>query len=164
PNFREHPVAAFFEPTLKHHDRSRFSIYLYSDLKEPDARTARLRGYGDEWRDIAAMADEAVADLVRHDGIDILGDLTGHPDGHRRPLFARKPAPVQVTWNGYANTTGMDTVDYRITDVWVDPAGAADGWHSERLVRLPEIYMAFEPPAGAPAVSPPPARESGNIT
>ncbi len=164
PNFREHPVAAFFEPALKHHDRERFSIALYSDVARPDARTARLQGYGDEWRDIAGFDDAAVAARVRADAIDILVDLTGHTDGHRLLVFARKPAPVQVTWNGYANTTGLDTVDYRITDRYADPAGAADGWHSERLVRLPEIYMAFDPPPGAPEVAPAPALARGFVT
>ena len=164
PNFREHPVAAFFEPALKHHDRERFSIVLYSDVSDPDARTARLRSYGDEWRDIARLSDEAVAARVRADDIDILVDLTGHTDGHRLLVFARKPAPVQVTWNGYANTTGLDTMDYRITDRHADPPGAADGWHSERLMRLPEIYMAFDPPRDAPQVSASPVLSRGYVT
>ena len=164
PNFREHPVAAFFEPALRHYDHERFATVLYSDVTEPDARTARLRGYADEWHDVAGLADATVAERVRGDAIDILVDLTGHTDGHRLLVFARKPAPLQVTWNGYANTTGLDAMDYRITDHYADPAGAADGWHSERLVRLPEIYMAFDPPERAPAVSPLPAEGRGSIT
>jgi protein O-GlcNAc transferase len=164
PNFRDHAVTYFFEPTLKHHDRTRFCIYLYSDAQERDARTERLRSYGDEWRDIFGHADAAVAEQVRSDKIDILVDLTGHTDAHRLLVFARKPAPVQVTWNGYANTTGMPTMDYRITDSYADPPGATERWHVEHLVRLPEIYMAFEPPEAAPLVNVPPSQASGYVT
>lgn len=164
PDFREHAVAFFFEPTLKRHDRERFAIYLYSDVRKPDARTARLRGYGDAWRDIVGLDDAAVADLVRADEIDILVDLAGHTDGHRLLVFARKPAPVQVTWNGYANTTGMDTMDYRIVDHHTDPPGTTEHLHSEKLVRLPGIYMAFEPPEESPPVAPPPVLANGYVT
>src|SRR5262245_57774494 len=159
PNFRDHAVTYFFEPTLKHHDREGFSIYLYSDVQEPDARTERLRSYGVEWRDIFGHADAAVAELVRSDKIDILVDLTGHTDAHRLLVVARKPAPVQVTWNGYANTTGMRNVDYRITDRYADPPGMTERWHAEQLVHLPEIYMTFEPPEGTAGVNAPPSQE-----
>ena len=164
PNFRDHPVTWFFEPALKHHDRKEFVIHLYSDVQRPDFRTARLRSYGDEWCDTSALSDDALAQRVRSDQIDILVDLTGHTDGHRLLAFARKPAPVQVTWNGYANTTGMDAMDYRITDHHADPAGTTERWHSERLVRLPEIYMAFDPPENAPAVNAPPVQVNGYVT
>jgi predicted O-linked N-acetylglucosamine transferase (SPINDLY family) len=105
-----------------------------------------------------------VAERIRGDAIDLLVDLSGHTDGHRLLVFARKPAPVQVTWNGYANTTGLETMDYRITDSHADPVGATEAWHSERLVRLPEIYMAFEPPSHGPDVGPPPVREREYVT
>lgn len=164
PNFRDHAVTYFFEPTLRHHDRSRYSIYLYSDVRQPDARTERLRGYRCAWREIAGQGDEAVAELVRRDGIDILVDLTGHTDNHRLLMFAGKPAPIQVTWNGYASTTGMDAMDYRIVDHYTDPPGMTEHLHTERLVRLPEIYMAFEPPAESPPVNSPPVLANGYLT
>ena len=164
PNFRDHAVAYFFEPALRHHDRKQFSIYLYSDVRQPDALTARLRSYGDEWRDIAGLSDAAVADLVRGDRIDLLVDLTGHTNGHRLLAFARKPAPLQITWNGYPNTTGMQAMDYRITDGYADPPGMTERWHSEQLLRMPEIYMPFEPPAESPAVNAPPVQANGYIT
>jgi protein O-GlcNAc transferase len=162
-NFREHAVTYFFESTLAHHDPERVSIYCYSDVQRPDAYTERLRRAAGVWRDIAGQDDESVAELVRRDGIDILVDLTGHTDNHRLLTFARRPAPVQVTWNGYANTTGMRAIDYRITDALADPPGMTEHLHSEKLVRLPETYMAFTPPATSPDVSAAPAPGAGHI-
>ncbi|MBI2296310.1 MAG: tetratricopeptide repeat protein [Betaproteobacteria bacterium] len=163
-NFRDHAVTYFFEPVLMHHEPGRVAVHCYSDVRQPDGHTERLRRYRCVWRDIAGQGDEAVAELVRSDEIDILVDLTGHTDNHRLLVFARKPAPVQVTWNGYANTTGMETMDYRITDSFADPPGMTEHLHSEKLVRLPEIYMAFMPPASSPGVGPTPALANGYIT
>ena len=163
-NFRDHAVSYFFEGTLVHHDPERFLVHCYSDVERPDAHTGRLRRAAGAWRDIAGSDDNAVAELVRRDGIDILIDLSGHTDNHRLLMFARKPAPVQVTWNGYANTTGMSAMDYRITDALADPPGMTEHLHSEKLVRLPEIYMAFTPPAASPDVSAAPEIKSGHVT
>lgn len=164
PNFRNHAVAYFFEPVLTHHDRDRFAIVCYSDVVRPDEVTRRLRRYQSTWRDIAGRADEEVADMIRADAIDILVDLSGHTDHNRLSLFARKPAPVQVTWNGYANTTGLSTIDYRVTDAFADPPGMTERYHTEKLVRLPEIYMCIQPPVDAPAVNHLPALESRHLT
>lgn len=163
-NFRDHAVTYFFESTLAHHDSQRVAAYCYSDVKRPDSHTDRLRSWASVWRDIAGEDDQSVAELVRRDGIDILVDLTGHTDDHRLLAFARRPAPVQVTWNGYANTTGMSAIDYRITDALADPPGMTEHLHSEKLARLPEIYMAFTPPAASPDVSAAPVMEAGHIT
>jgi len=163
-NFRDHAVTYFFESTLIHHDPGRISAYCYSDVERPDAHTGGLRRAAGAWRDIAGQDDESVAELVRRDRIDILVDLSGHTDNHRLLMFARKPAPVQVTWNGYANTTGMQAIDYRITDALADPPGTTEHLHSEKLVRLPEIYMAFTPPAESPDVSVAPVLEAGHVT
>ena len=163
-NFRAHAVTYFFESTLVHHDPERVSAYCYSDVERPDAHTERLRRAACVWRDIAGQDDESVAELVRRDQIDILVDLTGHTDNHRLLMFARKPAPVQVTWNGYANTTGMSAIDYRITDALADPPGMTEHLHSEKLVRLPEIYMTFMPPAASPDVSAAPMPADGHIS
>ena len=164
PDFREHAVTCFFESTLAHHDPGRVAAYCYSDVERPDAYTDRLRHSACAWRDIAGQGDESVADLVRSDAIDILVDLTGHTDNHRLLMFARKPAPVQVTWNGYPNTTGMLAMDYRITDARADPPGTTEHLYTENLMRLPEIYMAFTPPAAGPEVSPTPVLKTGHIT
>lgn len=164
PNFCDHPVAYFFEPTLRHHDPQAFDVILYSDVQQRDAYTDRLESLGGSWKATAALGDAELADLVRRDRIDILVDLTGHINDNRLLMFARRPAPVQVTWNGYANTTGMRAMDYRITDVYADPPGMTDHLHTERLVRLPEIYMAFQPPEPSPPVASPPVSRAGYIT
>ena len=164
PDFRDHAVTYIFESTLAHHDQRRILTYCYSDVGRPDAYTERLRRSACVWRDIAGQDDEAVAELVRRDEIDILVDLTGHTDNHRLLMFARKPAPVQVAWNGYPNTTGMVAIDYRITDARADPPGKTEHLYTETLVRLPEVYVAFTPPSASPEVSPPPVLEAGRIT
>jgi predicted O-linked N-acetylglucosamine transferase (SPINDLY family) len=164
PDLRNHAVGRLVEPALKHHDRERFVVHCYSDVTEPDARTERFRGYASAWRDIASMSDDAAAEMIRRDEIDILVDLTGHTRDHRLLVFARKPAPVQVTWIGYPNTTGMSAMDYRITDHHADPPGATEHLHSERLLRLPEIYLPFEAPEEAIAPGPPPSLSRGYVT
>ena len=164
PDFRDHAVTYIFESTLANHDRRRVLAYCYSDVERPDDHTERLRRSACAWRDIAGQDDEAVAELVRNDAIDILVDLAGHTDNHRLLLFARKPAPVQVSWNGYPNTTGMRAIDYRITDARADPPGTTEHLYSEKLVRLPEVYVAFTLPRVSPEVSPPPVLETGQIT
>jgi predicted O-linked N-acetylglucosamine transferase (SPINDLY family) len=110
------------------------------------------------------LPDRELAGIVRRDHVDILVDLTGHTNGNRLLVFARKPAPIQVTWNGYANTTGMEAMDYRITDAYADPPGMTEHLHTERLVRLPEIYMAYQPPDKSPPVGPPPGLANGYVT
>jgi len=164
PNFRNHAAAYFFEPVLACHDTQRFQVYCYSDVIQADAYTARLKRYGAEWRECAQLADDALAERIRQDQIDILVDLTGHTERHRLLVFARQPAPVQVTWNGYANTTGMSAMDYRITDALADPPGMTEHLHTETLIRMPDIYMVFRPPDDSPAVNDLPAALSGRVT
>ncbi len=164
PDFREHAVSYCFEPTLVHHDYGRFEIFCYSAVRRPDACTQRMRGYPCVWRDIAGQSDAAAAEVIAGDEIDILVDLSGHTAEHRLLVFARKPAPIQVTWNGYPNTTGMDAMDYRITDAYADPPGTTEHLHTEQLVRLPEIYMAYLPPAQSPPVAPAPCLANGHVT
>ncbi len=121
PDFRRHSVNYFFEPVLASHDREQFEIFCYSDVVTPDEVTQRIQTYPLQWRDTVGMTDEQVSSLVRSDGIDILVDLAGHTGYNRMLLFARKPAPVQVSWLGYPNTTGLPTIDYRIVDNMTDP-------------------------------------------
>ena len=135
--FREHPNARFQELILANHDRERFEVFCYVDEPNPDAITDRLRGLCDRWVDITGLTDEALADRVREDRIDVLVDLTGHDHGNRLLVFARRPAPVQATYNGYIDTTGMSSMGYRITDALHDPPGLTDRFHTEKLVRLP---------------------------
>lgn len=152
PNFWHHPVSYFFEPTLRHHDPGQFDVICYSDAANEDDYTQRLKRYPAHWVDMRGLDDATFADRVRRDRVDILVDLSGHIDNNRLLMFARKPAAIQVTWNGYANTTGMMAMDYRITDSLADPPGKTEQWHTETLLRLPHVYMAFEPPHPSPPV------------
>jgi protein O-GlcNAc transferase len=164
PDFRRHSVQYFIEPALVSHNRDRFEVFCYSDVLEPDNVTLRLQSYADQWHNIKGMPDEKAAELVRKDGVDILVDLAGHTANNRLLLFARKPAPVQVSWIGYPNTTGLSTMDYRMVDSYTDPPGLTDPFCSEELIRLPESFLCYLPDKDSPAVGGLPARESGYST
>jgi protein O-GlcNAc transferase len=164
PGFREHPVAFFLRPVIEHHDRRHFEISLYSDVSYEDEYTEVFRARVDSWRSVVGVDDSALADIIRADAIDILVDLSGHTAHNRLLAFARRPAAVQVNWLGFPCTTGMHSMDYRITDSWCDPPGQTEGLNSETLVRLPQIYMAWNPPLRSPNVSPLPALTSGHVT
>ena len=164
PNFYAHPVATFVEPVLTAHDRSGFRVFCYSDVTYPDAVTQRLMGLCDTWRDIHRLSHDDAARLIRQDRIDILVDLAGHAGGTRLLMFARRAAPVQVTWLGYPDTTGLVEMDYRITDADADPEGEADYQYSEKLVRLACGFLCYAPHADSPLVGKSPMLESGRIT
>ncbi len=163
PDFREHSVASFIEPVLRHHDRRRFEVCCYSNLPMPDETTRRIKAGVDMWRDIDKLSDADAARLIREDRIDILVDLSGHTGNNRLGVFAAKPAPVQVTWMGYPNTTGLHTIDYRITDGIADPVGE-ERLYSEKLLRLDGCFLCYQPDPNAPEVAPLPALASGHVT
>lgn len=163
PDFRTHSVNYFFEPLLDAHDRDAVEIFCYSLVATPDAVTARLAAKADHWRPVFGMEPDAIAATVRNDRIDILIDLAGHTSD-ALIAFADKPAPVQVSWLGYPNTTGLETIDYRLTDPIADPPGAADALHTETLLRLPDGFLAYRPPTGGPPVAPAPHRANGYVT
>lgn len=163
PNLRLHAEAYFLVPLLASHNREHFEIFCYSDVAAPDDITAKFRSHSDVWRETNGLSDEAVAQLVRDDQIDILIDLTMHM-AHGRPLlFARKPAPVQVCWLAYQGTTGLSTIDYRFTDQNLDPPGLFDHYYSEESVWL-ESFWCYDPLTKEPAVNSLPALEKGHIT
>lgn len=162
-DFREHSVASFIEPVLRHHDRARFEVCCYSDLPMPDATTQRIRDSADVWRDITKLSDAEAARLIRDDRIDILFDLAGHTGNARLGIFTAQPAPRQVTWIGYPNTTGLATIGWRITDAIADPPGE-DAHYSESLLRLSDSFLCYQPPADAPTVEPLPAQANGYVT
>ena len=164
PDFRRHSVAYFIEPVLAQHDRRQFEVYCYSNVAVPDSVTVRLMKLADRTRSMVGVSEADAAELVRADGIDILVDLAGHTAGHALGVLARKPAPVQVTYLGYPNTTGLGAVDWRITDVHADPPGDGDGFHSERLARLAHSFLCFQPPQEAPEVRPSPFVANGYVT
>ncbi|HTO02937.1 MAG TPA: tetratricopeptide repeat protein [Opitutus sp.] len=164
PDFINHAVARFIEPVLDSHDRGRFEVFCYSHAATPDAVTARLRALSEHWRDTAQLDDAQIAALVREDRIDLLVDLAGHTAGNQLLAFARKPAPVQITWIGYPNTTGLAAIDYRLTDSIADPPGTTDAFYREELVRLPGPFSCYRPSAESPEVSPLPAAATGHVT
>jgi FkbM family methyltransferase len=151
-DLRFHSVSFFIAPILERHDRSKFEVYCYANVGNPDANTERLKALSDHWRDIAFVDDEEVAAWIRHDGIDILVDLSGHTVGNRLPVFARRPAPVQVTYLGYPNTTGLAVMDYRLTDEHADPEGMTEHLHSETLIRLPDCFLCYQPLPSCPDI------------
>ena len=164
PDFRVHSVAFFIEPILRHLDRTRFEILLYHDHFATDAMTGRLRGLADVWRQFAGQATRVVEAAVREDDPDVLVDLAGHTGFNRLDLFAQRAAPVQVSYLGYPNTTGLRAVDYRFTDAIVDPVGVADRLHTERLIRFAPTAWAYVPPVDAPAPGPAPGGSGAPIT
>lgn len=164
PDFVHHAVSYFIEPVLAAHDRRQFEVFCYANVRQPDNVTRRLRALSDHWREIAFSNDEAAAELVRRDQLDLLVDLAGHTAHHRLLVFARRPAPVQATWIGYPNTTGLDVIDYRITDAISDPVGATDHIHSEKLVRLPGPFCCYRPDDDAPPVREFAPKEPGKVT
>lgn len=163
PDFRKHAVARFFEPLLEFRDRSRFEVVLYAEAPVADTVTTRLRSLADGWRSTWGRSAADVAQQVREDRIDLLIDLAGHTRNNRLDVFALRPAPVQITYLGYPNTTGLTTVDYRISDAILDPPGEPT-WTTEEVVRVPGGCWCFRPPDNAPEVKPPPSRSTGRIT
>jgi protein O-GlcNAc transferase len=163
-DFRTHSVAHFFEPIASARDRDAFEYIFYSNSNTKDKVTARLRVCADAWRDVRQLSDEALVELVDTDRIDILVDLSGYTEGNRLAVFARRAAPVQMTYLGFPNSTGLATMDFRITDAATDPHSPAAGWHTERLLYLPDAQWCFRP-FGAPAAPGPlPARTAGFVT
>jgi len=164
PDFRAHVVGRNLVPLFREHDRRQFHITCYSNVLRRDSLTEQFQAYADQWRDIAALSDEQAAQLVRQDNIDILVDLSLHMARNRLLIFARKPAPIQITFAGYPGTTGLNAVDYRLTDPYLDPPGEHDVVYSEKSIRLPHSFWCYDPPLNDPAVSPLPALRAGCIT
>ncbi|MEK0444779.1 MAG: hypothetical protein RLZZ399_100 [Verrucomicrobiota bacterium] len=152
-DFRNHSIAFFVEPLLRSHDRSRFEIFCYSNHPNQDAVTHRLRGHADQWREIHSLDDQALAQLIQSDRIDILVDCSNHTSGNRLPAFAYRPAPVQITMLGLMQTTGLQSMGYRITDPFLDPDDSDKAYHTEQRVRLQSGAFVFSPPTEAPAVA-----------
>jgi len=163
PDFRAHPVGYFVEPLLRELDRGRFELFCYSHTGNPDAVTTRLAGIVDRWRDVVDLDDETTASGIIADGVHVLIDLAGHTLGNRLGVFARRAAPVQATWAGYVGTTGLPAMDFLISDPRQSPA-EAEGLGGEVVVRLPDVYVPWVPPADAPDVVDPPMLRNGFVT
>jgi predicted O-linked N-acetylglucosamine transferase (SPINDLY family) len=161
---KRHSVAYFLQPLFEHHDREKFEITAYSNTDLADDVTEQLKRSCERWRDIVTMGDEQVAETILADEIDILIDLAGHTTGNRLAVFGRKPAPIQMTYLGYPNTTGLSSIDYRVTDELADPPGMTEAFHSEKLLRLPAPFLCYQPPGVAPDVVEPPMLRNGYVT
>lgn len=161
-DFRNHAVALFFEPVIARHDRQQFEVYCYYNHASSDATTERLKEMADCWRTVRNLSDEELAQQIHDDAIDILVDLSGHTADNRLPIFARKPAPVQMTWLGYVVTTGMSSIDYIFTDRYYTPDAEAESYYSEKPVYL-STYRVFRPEAEIP-VGELPALAKGYVT
>ena len=162
-DFRQHSVAYFFEPLLQNHSSNVVETFCYYNNVAIDETTKRLMVASDHWRSIAGIDDSDVANLVKDDKIDILVDLSGHTAKNRLLVFAQKPAPIQVTWLGYPNTTGLSAIDYRFTDIIADPIGEADELHSETLVRLANGFQCYKGNEAAHLKSELPFKRRGGI-
>jgi predicted O-linked N-acetylglucosamine transferase (SPINDLY family) len=145
PDFRQHSVAFFIMAIFQQHDHQQFEIIAYYNHEQSDQVTTWLQNEVDQWVNCVNLSDEALAEKIRDDQIDILVDLAGHTAHNRLLVFARKPAPVQVTYLGYPNTTGLTTIDYRITDHYAEPMGAGEAFFTEQAVRMSHSYFCYTP-------------------
>ena len=163
-DLRTHPVANFIEPVLEHlAGCPQLSLHAYSNHAIDDDVTQRLRKHLSHWHPIVGLSDAALAKKVHEDGIDILIDLSGHTHGNRLLTFARKPAPIQISWIGYHNTTGLLAMDYVLKDRFNAPYGAYEKYYTEKMARLPSSST-FLPMEGAPPVNDLPALSTGSVT
>jgi protein O-GlcNAc transferase len=163
-DFRYHVVTLFMLPVLERHDRSAHEVYCYSTTDMKDAYTQQLAAHADVWRDAAGLSTTALTEVIAADQIDILIDLAGHSGVPQLATLAQRPAPVQATWLGYLNTTGLTRIDYRISDGFADPLGVTDRYHTEALVRLPHSQWCYRPFHSPTVPAMPPSVKSGFVT
>ncbi len=162
PDFREHSVAYNFEPFLSGRNREAVEVYGYGSVSHPDRMTERLKQQFDHYRNIRSMSDEEAAHLIEEDRIDILVEIGSHVNDHRLGVLGYKPAPVQVDFGGI-NTTGMEQIDYRLTDGFLHRPELQQ-FYTEELIYLPDGFMCYTPPHASPAVASLPAKQNGYIT
>jgi hypothetical protein len=156
-------VGFFLIRCLENLDRQQAEAICYSNSASNDDLTARIRATSMAWWNVFGWSDEQLAERIRADRIDILFDLAGHTGKNRLLVFARKPAPIQVTWAGYVGTTGLQAMDYILADRYEIPP-EAERYYCERVLRMPDCYVCYDPPAYAPPVSSLPALEKGYVT
>jgi len=164
PEFCDHVVGRNLLPLFEHHNREQFEIYCYSGVARPDRFTAEFRRHADQWRSIVGASDEALAGMIRQDAVDILVDPSQHMAGNRLPMFARKPAPVQVSFAGYPATAGLDTIEHRISDRYLEGASPSEETDRNEQVHVIDSFWCYDPRGLEIAVNALPAVESGSIT
>jgi protein O-GlcNAc transferase len=163
-DLNEHPAGRFMLPVMQHHDHREFEIICYYDNRDSDSMTERLRQHTDEWHNTGRLIDAQLAEKIRADKIDIVVDLLMHARGNRMLTLARKPAPVQISYLAYCSTTGLPTVDYRISDPYLDPPGVDESVYSEKTARVSASYWCYSAPDAAPEVTPPPSESNHYVT
>src|SRR5712691_10277612 len=163
PDFRANIVAHYVEPILNNHDRTRFEIVCYSTGFVRDSLTGRISSLFDQWHDVQSLSDDEIAGLIRVHQIDLLVDLCGHAPGNRILVFARKPATVQISYLDYSTTTGLSSMDYRLTTEYCDPSNASQQYYSEKLHRLSNTYWTYNPSVQLP-ISALPLKSNGYVT
>jgi protein O-GlcNAc transferase len=164
PDFRDHVVGRYMLPVLERHDRERFEVACYSGVSRPDSMTKRFRALAGEWRNTVGVSDTRLVEMIREDGVDILVDLTQHMAGNRLPVFGRTPAPVQVSFAGYPDSTGLEAIGYRISDQYLEADSANAGAGRKEQVCLIDTFYCYDPCGMEVEVNPPPALESGTVT
>lgn len=164
PDFRTHSVAYFLEPLLRELQAQGFDVAGYSNTANPDEKTQAFAEMCDVWRDIRPLSDTAAAAVIRSDHVNILIDLAGHTADNRLGIFTRLPAPVMATWLGYPNTTGLHCIKWRLVDELTDPPGVTERFNAERLLRIEDGFLCYQPPQDSPAVPEPPILKNGNLT
>lgn len=163
PDFYRHPVAYFLVRVLEGFDPSQVETVCYYDGLVDDDFTNRIKAAASAWRNVGSLTDEELADGIDADRIDLLIDLAGHTARNRLPVFARRPAPIQATWLGYEGTTGLRAMDYLLADQYLVPPGS-ERHYCEQILRLPDSYVCYDPPPGAPPVGRPPVLDRKDVT
>ncbi|MBD29307.1 MAG: hypothetical protein CMO38_08665, partial [Verrucomicrobiaceae bacterium] len=163
-DFKIHSVAHFFESLLENHTSTNVETFCYYNDTRIDKTTRRLMRYSDHWRSVVGLSDADLVQIIKDDNINILVDLAGHTSKNRLLVFAQKPAPIQITWLGYPNTTGLKAIDYRFTDIIADPIGESDKMHSEKLIRLKNTFLCYKGNKNIFTNYDPPSKSQGYIT
>lgn len=164
PDFRKHSVSYFVEPVIRFHNREEVESFAYYSSPFSDEVTTKFKSLFDHWSEVISLNDKQFVEQVRNDKIDILVDLAGYTAHSRLLAFVQKPAPIQISWLGYPNTTGLSCIDYRISDAETDPSEMSDSLHTETLLRLPDGFLCFQPPESSPEVALLPYERNGYIT
>ncbi len=145
-DFHQHSITYFLEPILQNAKKAEFETHIFTTSAHRDHVTERLNEHADHWHQCNAMTLPVISEFIKSQGIDILIELTGHFSGHKLPVFAARPAPVQISFIGYGNTTGLTRIDARFIDAITDPEPSADSLATETLVRLPGCFLCYQPP------------------
>ncbi len=166
PDFRTHSCACFLLPLFEHLPVEQMEIYAYAEVTRPDTITRCFRNQVSHWYDTTRLSDQELAQQIRFDHIDILIDCAGHTEGNRLSVFGLRPAPLQLTWLGYPNTTGLTNMDYRLTDTFADPEEKreTDIHYTEHLLRMPRSFLCFQPLDAMPDISSLPMQLNGHVT